>query len=149
MLFNWYLKSNYDYLEYYVKLKVEKIAKGEDSKVYLLLFTIMYCIITQVLNIDYGPAMGIYLIGFGLVKGYLSEELKDVFNFRKTKYLFEKNGLKDSLMELLSLTLIFINSYFIAYEPFSLFEFAYMFFLIALVYRFVFWGITRTIRKKY
>lgn len=113
---------------------------------YLLLFTIIYCIIIQVLNIDYGTAMGIFLIGFGLVKGYLSKELKDVFNFKKNKHLYEKNGFKNSLMELLSLTLIFINSYFIAYEPFSIFEFAYMFFLIALVYRFVFWGITRTIR---
>ena len=119
----------------------------EDSKVYLLLFTIIYCVITQVLNIGYGPTMGIYLIGLGLVKGFFSEELKDVFNFKKTKYLYEENGFKDSLMELLSLILIFINSYLIDYEPFSLFEFVYMFFLIALVYRFVFWGITRTITK--
>ena len=114
---------------------------------YLLLFTIIYCIITQVLNISYGPAMGIYLIGLGLVKGFFSEEQKDVFNFKRTKYLYEKNGLKDSLMELLSLVLIFINSYLIDYEPFSLFEFVYMFFLIALLYRFLFWGITRTVRK--
>ena len=114
---------------------------------YLLLFTIIYCVLTQILNIAYGPAMGIYLIGLGLVKGLVSEELKDVFNFKKTKYLYEKNGMKDSLIELLSLILIFINSYIIDYEPFSLFEFVYMFFLIALVYRFVFWGITRTIRK--
>ncbi len=119
----------------------------ENSKVYLLLFTIIYCVLTQILNIAYGPAMGIYLIGLGLVKGLVSEELKDVFNFKKTKYLYEKNGMKDSLIELLSLILIFINSYIIDYEPFSLFEFVYMFFLIALVYRFVFWGITRTIRK--
>lgn len=114
---------------------------------YLLLFTIIYCVITQVLNIGYGPAMGIYLIGLSLVKGFLSEELKDVFNFKKTKYLYEKNGFKDSLMELLSLVLIFINSYLIDYEPFSLFEYVFMFFLIALVYRTLFWGITRTIRK--
>lgn len=119
-----------------------------NSKVYLLLFTIIYCVITQVLNIAYGPAMGIYLIVLGLVKGFFSEELKDVFNFKKTKYLCEKNGFKDSLMELLSLMLIFINSYLIDYEPFSLFEFVFLFFLIALIYRTVFWGITRTIRER-
>ena len=116
---------------------------------YLLLFTIIYCVITQVLNMSYGSAMGIYLIGLALVKGFLSEELKDVFNFKRTKYLHEKNGFKDSLMELLSLMLIFINSYLIDYEPFSLFEFVYMFFLMALVYRFLFWNITRTIRRKF
>lgn len=112
---------------------------------YLLLFTIIYCVITQFLNMAYGPAMGIYLIGLGLVKGFFSEELKDVFNFKKTKYLYEKNGYKDSLMDLLSLMLIFVNSYLIDYEPFSLFEFIYLFLIIALVYRFIFWGTTRTI----
>ena len=115
---------------------------------YLLLFTVFYCIITQVLNIGYGPAMGIYLIGLSLVKGYFTEELKDVFNFKKTKYLYEENGFKDSLMELLSLLLIYINSYLIDYDPFSLFEFAFLFAGFALVYRFLFWGITRTITKR-
>ena len=115
---------------------------------YLLLFTIIYCIITQVLNIAYGPAMGIYLIGLGLVKGYFSKELKDVFNFKKTKYLYEKNGFKDSLMDLLSLILIFINSYLIDYDAFSPFEFAFMFVSFALVYRFLFWGITQTITER-
>ena len=97
---------------------------------YLLLFTIIYCVITQVLNMSYGPAMGIYLIGLGLVKGFFSEELKDVFNFKKTKYLYEKNGFKDSLMELLSLMLIFINSYLIDYEPFSLLSLFICFFFL-------------------
>lgn len=115
---------------------------------YLLLFTIIYCVITQVLNISYELAMGIFIIGLGLVKGFLSEEQKDIFNLKKAKYLYEKIGFKDSVMELLSLILIFINSYLIDYDPFSLFEFVYMFFLIALVYRFLFWGITRKIRKR-
>ncbi|SDM63399.1 hypothetical protein [Bacillus sp. OK048] len=114
---------------------------------YLLLFTMIYCLITQIVNIDYGPAMGIYLIVLGIVKGFLSDGIKDVFNFNKTKYLYEKNGFKDSLMELLSLMLIFVNSYLIDYEPFSLFEFAYLFAVLAFVYRFVFWGITRIIRE--
>lgn len=124
------------------------LKQGENSRMYLLLFTIIYCLITQVLNIDYLLAFGIYIIGLGLFKGFLSEELKDVFNSQKTKYLYEKIGFKDSLMELLSLILIFINSYIIDYESFSLVEFVYLFFLIALVYRFLFWGITRTIRER-
>ncbi len=88
---------------------------------YLLLFTMIYCVITQVLNIAYGPAMGIYIIGLGLVKGFFSEELKDVFNSRKAKFVYEKNGFKDSLLDLLSLVLVYINSYLIDYEPFTLF----------------------------
>lgn len=116
---------------------------------YLFIFTIIYCLITQIVNIDYGPAMGIYLIFIGIVKGLFSEEYKDVFNYKETKYLYEKNGFKDSLMDLLSLMLIFINSYFIDYEPFSLFEFAFLFAVFAFVYRFVFWGITRIIRERF
>lgn|SRR5690625_3786605 len=112
----------------------------------LLLFTILYCVITQILNITYLLALGIYLIGLGLVKGYFSEELKGVFNLKKTKQLYENNGLKDSLTELLAVILVFFNSYLIDYEPFSLIDFIYFIFLIALVYRFLFWGITRTIR---
>lgn len=114
---------------------------------YLLLFTIIYCVITQVLNVSYGPALGIILIGVGVLKGLLSEELNDVFNLRKAKYLYQKIGFKDSAIELLSLLLIFTNSYLIEYDPFSLFEFIYIFFYLALAYRLVFWGITRTIKE--
>src|SRR5699024_8979335 len=99
----------------------------ENNKMYLLLFTIIYCVITQVFNMTYLSALAIYLIGLGLVKVFFSEELRDVFNFKKTKYLYKKNGFKDSLM------FIFIHSYLIADEPFSLFEFVYFFFLIAFV----------------
>lgn len=117
---------------------------------YLLLITIIFCVITQVLNLGYLLALGIYLIGLCIVKGFLSEELKDVFNFKRTKDLYVENGFKDPLMELLSLILVFLNSYLITlndYGPFTPFEFVFMFFLIALVYRFIFWGVTRTIRK--
>lgn len=93
--------------------------------------------------------MGIYLTGFGLFKGFLSEEPKDIFNFKPTKYLYQKSGLKNSLIELFSLVLIFINSYLIDYEPFTIFEFVYTSFLIAIVYRFLFWGVTRMIKERF
>ncbi|AUJ24353.1 hypothetical protein [Virgibacillus dokdonensis] len=114
---------------------------------YLLLFTIIYCVITQTLNISYEYAMGIYIIGLSLVKGFFSEEIKDIFNFQKAKKLYEKNGFNNSLMELLSLILIFVNSYLIDYKPFHLFEFVYIFFLIAILYRFLFWGTTQTLKE--
>lgn len=117
---------------------------------YLLLFTIIYCLVTKIpiANMDSGPALGIYLIVLALIKGYFSEELKDVFNYKKTKYLFNKIGFKDSTMELLSLILIYINSYLMINESVSLFEFVYLFVGFAIVYRFLFWGITRTIRER-
>lgn len=62
---------------------------------YLLIFTIIYSAITQLFNIGYGPAMGFYLISFGLLKGFYSKALSDVFNWKATKTLYEKFGWKN------------------------------------------------------
>ncbi|MDL4839409.1 hypothetical protein [Aquibacillus rhizosphaerae] len=98
------------------------------------------------MNVDYGPALGMYIIGLGLVKGYRSEELTDVFNFKKTKDLYKKINFKDSLMEYLSLFLVFLNSLLIGNTSYTAFEYIWVFFLVATVHRFLFWGITRAIR---
>ena len=117
---------------------------------YLLLFTIIYCLITQIeiVNIGPGPALGIYLIVLALIKGYYSAELKDVYNFENTKDLFHKIKLKDSLIELFCLIIIYINAFFMDNEPVSLFEIIVLFVGFVLVYRYIFWGTTRTIRER-
>jgi len=118
--------------------------------VYLLLFTIIYCLITQIeiVNIGPGPALGIYLIVLALIKGYYSAELKNVYNFENTKDLFHKIKLKDSLIELFCLIIIYINAFFMDNEPVSLFEIIVLFVGFVLVYRYIFWGTTRTIRER-
>ena len=120
------------------------------NKVYLFLFTIVYCLVTNVpiVNIGPGPALGIYLIILALIKGYYSAELKDVYNFENTKDLFHKIKLKDSLIELFCLILIYINAFFMDNEPVSLFEIIVLFVGFVLVYRYIFWGTTRTIRER-
>ena len=117
---------------------------------YLFLFTIVYCLVTNVpfVNIGPGPALGIYLISLALIKGYCSEELKDVYNFGNTKDWFNKIKLKDSLIELCCLILIYINAFFMTNEPVSLFEIIVLFVGFVLVYRYIFWGTTRTIRER-
>lgn len=117
---------------------------------YLLLYTIIYCLVTQIAiaNLEPGPTLGIYLITLAFFKGYFSEELKDVFNFRKTKYLFNKVKIKDSSIELLCLILIYINALFMDYEPVSLLDIIILFVGFVTVYRFLFWGTSRTIRER-
>ena len=115
---------------------------------YLILFTIVYCFITQLINISYGPALGVFLLVFGFLKGFFSNKHSDFLNIESSKKLYKKNGFKDSLLELLSLVLVYINSYLIDYEPFTLFEFVYLFAGFAILYRFLFWGITRTIKER-
>ncbi|WP_340084280.1 hypothetical protein MHB50_17100 [Siminovitchia sp. FSL H7-0308] len=115
---------------------------------YLFLFTIIYCLVTRLIDLSFGPALGIYLLAFGFMKGWCSGKLHDFLNLESLRSLYKKNGLKDSLTELSSLILVYANSYFIDYEPFSIFEFIYLFVVFVILYRFLFWGITRTLREK-
>lgn len=114
---------------------------------YLFLFTLIYCVITQMLSFSFEMSFGVYLIGLALIKGISSGEIKDIFNFKKTRDVFKENRFIDSLMELFSLVIVFINAYLIDYEPFSPFEFVYTFFLLVVLYRFLFWGIIRESKK--
>lgn len=126
---------------------VEYLEVKESNKMYLFLFTLIYCVITQMLSFSFEVSFGVYLIGLALIKGLSSGEIKDIFNFKKTRDVFKENRFIDSLMELFSLVIVFINAYIIDYEPFSPFEFVYTFFLLVVLYRFLFWGIIRESKK--
>lgn len=114
----------------------------------LLLFTIVYCLLTQFTNMSYGPALGIYLLLFGFLKGFLSHDHRNFLNLESSKELYRKNGFKDTSLELLSLLFVYINSSLIDYVPFSLFEYLFLLVGFAVLYRFLFWGITRTIKER-
>ena len=116
---------------------------------HLILFTIIYCFITQLLNIPYGPAFGIILMFFAVLKGFFSHEISNISNLESSKGLYKKIGFKASLTELLSLILIFTNAILIDYEPFTLFEYVFLFAMFTILYRFLFWGITRTIQERH
>ncbi len=126
---------------------VEYLEVKESNKMYLFIFTLIYCVITQMLSFSFEMSFGVYLIGLALIKGLSSGEIKDIFNFKKTRDVFKENRFIDSLMELFSLVIVFINAYIIDYEPFSPFEFVYTFFLLVVLYRFLFWGIIRESKK--
>lgn len=122
-----------------------------------LLYTVIYCVITQILNYIYEFEtvvgiylfMGIYLTGLSLLKGYNSEKLEDVFNFKKFSDIYETVGFKNSLIELLSLMVVFINSYLLDKDPtISFVEFAILLFVFMLIYRFLFWSITQIFTMK-
>lgn len=114
----------------------------------LLIITSLYIIISHLLDFTFEFFMGTYLIGLCLAKGLISEELKDVFNMQKTKYLYKKNGVGNSLLEMICLILVFINIIVIDYEPLSTFDYVYILFLIIILYRFIFWGTINTISNR-
>lgn len=114
---------------------------------YLILFTLVYCLATQLFNVPSEPAFGLILVTLAFVKGYVSHEKKNICNFESTKILYKKNGLKDSFIELICLVIIFMNAYFIEYEPFNVWEYGNLILLFVLIYRFLFWGTIRTFRE--
>lgn len=114
---------------------------------YLILFTIIYCAITRILNLESTLVFGIYLTGAGIIKGMFSKELKDVFNISKTNYIYQKVGFTNSLTELISLVLIFANYLLTDYETLSVFQFIFPVIIFIIVYRFLFWNITLTLKK--
>ncbi|MFK3938212.1 hypothetical protein ACI2JA_12005 [Alkalihalobacillus sp. NPDC078783] len=118
-----------------------------DVKIVLILFTLLYSASTWVLSIDYGPALGIYVISLGAVKGYRTKELKDVFNLTKTKVLYKNIGLKDSVIEYLSLSLVFLNSILISVPNYSAFEYFWIFCLNTAVFRLIYWGVSNATKN--
>lgn len=105
---------------------------------------------TRILDIDYVSAMGIYVTGFGTLKGVFNhyQELKVIYNFKRTRRLYKKIGFQDSLMELLSLVLVLLNSYLLSSDTLFLFELIIALFILAMLYRFLIWVITRTTRGR-
>lgn len=55
---------------------VEYLEVKESNKMYLFLFTLIYCVITHIFNLSYEFSFGVYFIGLGLIKGLSSGKLK-------------------------------------------------------------------------
>lgn len=114
---------------------------------YLILFTIIYCVAMMIFNLDHILAFAIYLTGAGFIKGVFSKELRDVFNLRKISLIYKNVGLKNSLIELVSLMLVFISFLFTNYKSFAILQYISIILVLILVYRFLFWGIRLTLKK--
>ena len=115
---------------------------------YLILFTLVYCLATYLFNVPDGFAFGLILVSLAFAKGYLSHEKSNICNLVSTKTLYEKNGLKGSLVELFCLLVIFTNAILIDYVPFNPLEMVWIVGLFVLIYRFQFWGTIRTFRER-
>jgi len=100
-----------------------------------------------IFHIDYLLTFGIYLIGFGVVKGVFSERKSDIFNINNTKNLYSEIGMLDTIFEFLSLFIVYVTAYILDYEKFTIYEMLITIFGFLLVYRFLFWGITGRIRS--
>lgn len=107
----------------------------------VVLFTIIVCVVSYLMNINAFLLYVSYVVGFAILKGFLSDELKDVFNIRKAKDIYNKVGLFNSIDSFSSLLLITVYYVFSKYEYFG---FEYMIPIILcyiLTYRFLFWDI--------
>lgn len=107
----------------------------------LVLFTVAVCAVSYLMNINAFLLYFSYLVGIAILKGISSNDLKDVFNIRKAKYIYNEVGFLNSLNSFSSLLLITVYYAFNEYEYFSI---EYMIPIIVcyiLIYRFLFWDI--------
>lgn len=115
----------------------------------ILLFTFIFTLVTQLFNVSYLLPLALYLLALGLGKVLLGDDLKeDVFHLIKSKDLYYKVGLKDTLAQVLALALVVINYLLIDFKPLNALEYLSTLFVFLLVYRFLIWGISGEVREK-
>lgn len=116
---------------------------------FFFMISFIYFLIFYFLNIDYSMSIWFYLLGVIFLKGLLSPELKeDVFNIKKTRTLLKQNGLVDSVMEMLSLGLVFIGFNVMDFGSVDIMDIVLILLATIILYRFLFWGIIHAIREQ-
>lgn len=82
-----------------------------------------------------------YVVGFAILKGILSDELKDVFNIKKAKDIYNEVGFLNSIISFSSLLSITVYYIFSEYEHVSFVDTVPIILCYILIYRFLFWDI--------
>lgn len=114
----------------------------------LFFITGLYLLLNSILKLDITFYLGIYFITLGSVKGFFSNTLEDVFNLRKTSYIYRNIGLTDTLFSVASILLIFFYQIsFMKIDPISTDIIPFLFIYLVL-YRFLYWGISLDFRTK-
>lgn len=114
----------------------------------LLIVALVYCFITHFLGVTYASAIGFFLLVASFAKGFFSHKRSNILNLEKTSVLFKKIGLPDTLTELLVFIILVSNSLLINGFDFNGSEIVFQLFLFILLFRFSFWGISRTIKER-
>ena len=113
----------------------------------LTIFTIIVCVASYFININAFSMYFFYVMGFAIVKGFLSNTLKDVFNIRKVKDIYNEVGFMNSLDSFISLLFITVYYVFREYEQFSMGYLVPTVLCYILIYRFLFWDMTYKISR--
>lgn len=105
----------------------------------LFLLTVILCIVSYLMNINTFILYISYVVGFAILKGILSDELKDVFNIKKAKGIYNKVGFLNSVISFNSLLLITVYYIFNEYDHVSFADIVPIILCYILMYRFIFW----------
>ena len=114
----------------------------------ILLLSIVLIAIMEIFKLP--PSLVFWFIMFLVfMKAVSSKDLKELFNLKSMKNVYEKTGLKDSLISLISVFLLI--GYYI-YREIGIASFSDVLFLIPFVfilYRFLLWNIEPYLRRLY
>lgn len=114
----------------------------------ILLLSIVLIAIMEIFKLP--PSLVFWFIMFFVfMKAVSSKDLKELFNLKSMKNGYEKTGLKDSLISLISVFLLI--GYYI-YREIGIASFSDVLFLIPFVfilYRFLLWNIEPYLRRLY
>ena len=114
----------------------------------ILLLSIVLIAIMEIFKLP--PSLVFWFIMFFFfMKAVSSKDLKELFNLKSMKNVYEKTGLKDSLISLISVFLLI--GYYI-YREIGIASFSDVLFLIPFVfilYRFLLWNIEPYLRRLY
>lgn len=114
----------------------------------LIIFTLLICIIAFCLKVDPFIVYFFYIISLTILKGILTKEFRDVFNLRSSKKIYEKVGLKDSVISLISYLIMTIFYFRSKYDIFTVKDIFIISLIFIFFYRFMFWGISSFFNKR-
>lgn len=113
----------------------------------LVLFTVVVCIMSYLMNINAFLLYISYVVGFAILKGVLSDGLKDVFNIRKAKDIYNEVGFLNSVDSFGSLLLLTFYYAINEYEHFGVEYMVPIVLCYILIYRFLLWDITYKVER--
>lgn len=114
----------------------------------LLIFTLVFCLISYVLKINAFLVYFSYVCGFTIVKSFISESLKDLFIISNPAKMYTNIGFIHSFISGSSLLIICLYYSIMEFNSFSYKYMIPMIIVNILIYRFIFWDMSYEIDRK-
>lgn len=104
----------------------------------LIIFTVIVCCIGYYTKIPAFVLLFSYIVGFAILKSFVSIKLKDLFNMKSVKSIFKTIGGFDLFISFISLLIIFGYYFIMENIKININELIPIFLTFIIIYRFLF-----------